>query len=274
MDFDSKDLLIDFISLPNSVDYQIDLELLSTRSRHALKRVLMKDFNWQTQPLQIERIRALRFISLGDISSISVADIQDIKNVGRLTIVNLLDELQNSLSLRSNEPELLGGSSTAEEIDTLEELRSKISSSETIEALTESMFDYQRTLVDISEREERVWRERLPWATDNPRTLESIAQDLGVTRERVRQIQRKSTRYSYEINSKIDVLSQTQNMLLETTNLQEFQQAMFDEELVENREISLGRIRYLALELNQQEVVSDVEKAVYKWSQGFVDTTF
>ena len=143
-----------------------------------------------------------------------------------------------------------------------------ITSAKSIEELTEAMINYQKSIRVMSDREEMIWRNRLPWITDNPKTLDSIGTAIGVTRERIRQIQRKSSRYAYEVNSKIMVLSEVQNILLECSNYEEFREAMIEDGLTQEQSITIGRIRHLAVELGLDEVVFEVERAIYAWSQG------
>jgi hypothetical protein len=70
------------------------------------------------------------------------------------------------------------------------------------------------------------------------------------------------------VESKIFVLSEVQNVLLGCTSYEEFREAMLEEELTKETSITIGRIRHLAVELGQAEVVYDLEKAIYAWSQG------
>jgi hypothetical protein len=41
---------------------------------------------------------------------------------------------------------------------------------------------------------------------------------------------------------------------------------MIEEELTENQDVTIGRIRYIAVELEQGQVVSEVERAIYAWA--------
>jgi hypothetical protein len=208
----------------------------------------------------------LKFLELRDITQLRISDIRDLTSVGESTLVLLIQELQSAISEYTLNSEI---SVNAIELNSLESLRADITLSKTIQDLTEAMLSYQRTIQNVSEREELIWRSRLPWITDKPRTLDAIGTEVGITRERVRQIQRKSSRYSYEIGKQVFVLAEVQNILLECTNHEEFRDAMLEEELTTEDSITLGRIRHLAVELNQKEVVNDVEKAIYAWARGF-----
>lgn len=265
MELEHDELLVDHIQFNESLKYRIDLNSLSARPRNALKRALLQTGEWEPHSKRFEVMKKLNFVELRDISQLRISDVRDLNNVGESTLVELIRELQRALTeLTQDEDDL----ETNFELDSLESMRLKIISSQSIEELTEAMIDYQKSIIVMSEREEMIWRNRLPWITDNPKTLDSIGTALGVTRERIRQIQRKSSRYAYEVNSKILVLSEVQNILLECSNYEEFQEAMIEDGLTQEQSITIGRIRHLAVELGQDEVIFEVERAIYAWSQG------
>ena len=265
MDLEHDDLLIDHIQLNDLLEYRVNLNLISTKPRNALKRALLQSGKWETHSKRFDEMKKLSFVELRDIAQLRVSDVRDLSHVGEATLVALIQELQDSLTENFPGVEV---TDDFNDVVSLEALRLRISSSRTIEELTESMIYYQKTIGNITEREEEIWRSRLPWITDKPKTLDSIGVALGVTRERIRQIQRKSSKYSYEVNSKVFVLSEVQNILLGCTNYEEFREAMIEDELTREESITIGRIRYLAVELEQVEVVSEVEKTIYAWSKG------
>ena len=263
MALDQNDLLIDHVHIEENLVYRIDLNLLSTRPRNTLSRALIKSGIIESDIHRPNKKNKLNFVSLSDISKLRISDIRDLNHVGESTLLDLIQELQSALIQFD---EKTTGEISSNNLDTLEKIRSQIVSSKTIEELTESMITYLKSIRNVNEREEKIWRCRLPWITDEPRTLDSIGAEYGVTRERIRQIQRKSSRYSYEIHSNVFVLSEIQNVLLSCTNHEEFREAMIEEELTQESKISIGRIRFLAVELGLSVVVSDVEKAIYSWS--------
>lgn len=274
MKLNHDDLLISHVEFGSSTTHQINLHLLSTRTRNALKRALLASTDWQKRNEGFDSVKNLCSISLQDISCLTISDIRDLKHVGESTLIELIRELQSTLNIVSQEREVPKietrplPEKIRSEIVTLEMLRVEITLAPNIESLIELMISYQKVVTTISEREEFIWRERLPWITDLPQTLGSLGIELGLTRERVRQIQQKSSRYPYEIFSPIFVLSEIQNLLLECQNHDEFRIAMIDEELTLTSSISLGRVRFLAVELRQFEVVSEIERTIYAWSQG------
>ena len=265
MELEHDDLLVDHIQFNESLRYRIELNLLSARPRNALKRALLQTGEWEPHSKRFEIMEQLNFVELRDISQLRISDVRDLKNVGEPTLVELIQELQLALNEFNQDEDLVINNY---ELDSLEAMRLKITSAQSIEELTEAMIDYQKSIRVMSDREEMIWRNRLPWITDNPKTLDSIGTGLGVTRERIRQIQKKSSRYAYEVNSKITVLSEVQNILLECVNHEEFREAMIEEGLTLEKSITIGRIRHLAVELRQAEVVFEVERAIYAWSQG------
>lgn len=263
VEFDHNDLLIDHLQFEENLIYRIDLNLLSARPRHALERALIKSGAIESDLIRLNKKAKLSFVNLIDIAKLRISDIRDLNHVGEGTLLDLIHELRSTL-IQFDESSV--GDAEVINLDTLEIIRSRIMLSETIEELTEAMIVYLKSIRNVNEREEKIWRCRLPWITDEPRTLDSIGSEYGVTRERIRQIQRKSTRYSYEIHSNVAVLSEVQNILLSCTNHEEFREAMIEEELTHESRITIGRIRFLAVELDLPEVVSDVEKAIYSWS--------
>ena len=270
MEFEHDHLLIDHIQFDKLLEYRIDLNLLSGRPRSALKRALRKSSKWESHCKRIDETKQLDFVSLQDIAKLRISDIRDLTFIGESTLIKLIQELQTAFSKYSQNQEVLTNNN---KLDSLEDMRLRISTAQTIEELTESMILYQKSIRSVTEREEKIWRNRLPWITDKPRTLDAIGVELGVTRERIRQIQRKSSRYAYGVEGKVFILSEVQNILLECTNHEEFREAMIEEEITQEESITLGRIRHLAVELNQDEVVSDIEKAIYSWSQDFSSTS-
>ena len=265
MELEHDDLLVDHIQFNESLNYRIELNSLSARPRNALKRALLQTGEWEPHSKRFEIMKKLNFVELRDIAQLRISDVRDLNNVGESTLVDLIKELQNSLSETNHDED---PALTNNELDSLESMRLRIVSAKSIEDLTEAMIEYQKSINVMSEREELIWRNRLPWITDNPKTLDSIGTALGVTRERIRQIQKKSSRYSYDVNSKIMVLSEVQNILLECSNYEEFREAMIEEGLTQEQSLTIGRIRHLAVELGQEEVVHEVERAIYAWSQG------
>jgi len=265
MELEHDDLLVDHIQFNESLKYRIELNSLSARPRNALKRALLQTGEWQPNSKRFEIMKNLNFVELRDISKLRISDVRDLNNVGESTLVELIRELQKALAEITQDEDPV---ETNFELDSLESMRLNITSAQSIEELTEAMINYQKSIRDMSDREEMIWRNRLPWITDSPKTLDSIGTALGVTRERIRQIQRKSSKYPYEVNSKIMVLSEVQNILLECSNYEEFREAMIEDGLTQEQSITIGRIRHLAVELGQDEVVFEVERAIYAWSQG------
>ena len=265
MKLEHDDLLVDHIQFNESLKYRIELNSLSARPRNALKRALLQTGEWEPHSKRFEVMKRLNFVELRDISKLRISDVRDLNNVGESTLVELIRELQKALAEMTQDENPV---ETNFEIDSLESMRLNIISAQSIEELTEAMINYQKSIRDMSDREEMIWRNRLPWITDSPKTLDSIGTALGVTRERIRQIQRKSSKYGYEVNSKIMVLSEVQNILLECSNYEEFREAMIEDGLTQEQSITIGRIRHLAVELGQDEVVFEVERVIYAWSQG------
>jgi hypothetical protein len=262
----NQDYLIDYFSIGVIMDARIEWVALSTRSRSALTKALKYIGN--------SEITRKPHFSLTDISSLQIGDLRDQPNVGTTTLMDLIIELQ-SLSALNNSVRLSKENGTAfkdtelnsSSDNSLEKIRANISNASSIELLQEAMLRYLSEVMIVQEKEIEIWRVRLPWLTTTPETLASIGKRFGLTRERIRQVSRKAERYPFLLDTPVQVLQTIQNAILETETYQDFVDELIDCEVVTNRNFGIGILRQLALALGQEEAASDLEGAIYRWSQ-------
>ena len=262
----SKDYLIDYFSTGVVMDARIDWKALSTRCRNALamtvayvgKSELTKESNF----------------SLSEISSIQLGDLRDQPNVGITTLMNLIYELQELSSLPKSLEKPREYAQSLEDFElenksdnSLTRIRFDISNAESITSLQEAMLRYLSEIMDVQRREINIWRVRLPWLTTSPETLASIGKQFGLSRQRIQQITKKVERYPFLLDEPVRILQSVQNIILETDNYQDFIDELIDCEFVPDRNFGIGILRQIALVLRQDEAASDLERAIYEWSQ-------
>lgn len=262
----SEDYLIDYFTTGVVMDARIDWKALSTRGRNALAKTV-------AYVGKSELAKKSNF-SLSEISSIQLGDLRDQPNVGITTLMNLICELQELSSLTKSLEKSREYAQSSKDFEledksdnSLRKVRSDISNAESIASLQEAMLRYLSEIMDVQKRETDIWRVRLPWLTTTPETLASIGDKFGLTRERIRQITKKAVRYPFLLDEPVRILQSVQNIILETDNYQDFIDELIDYEFVPDRNIGIGILRQLALALRQDEAASDLERAIYEWSQ-------
>lgn len=262
----SEDFLIDHFSIGVLMDARIEWEALSTRCRGALAKAVQ--YRGKSKLLQKSNF------SLTDINSLQLGDFRDQINVGIKTLINLIYELQELSALGESIEKSNVGCLSMENFDLenksdiyLKKIRSDISNAETITLLQEAMLKYLSEVTVVQKRDIDIWRVRLPWLTTSPETLASIGNRYGLTRERIRQIIHKVDQFPFLLNEPVRVLQSIQNAILENDSCQDFIDELVDCEIISTRDFRIGIFRQLAVALSQEEAVSDLERAIYEWSQ-------
>lgn len=232
---------------------------------------------WPVSNSREIEVKYSRPIPLVELSSLTIGDLRDLRQVGEKKIFQLIHELRKSISSLSGyvhiplsaeeyQPESI--SITEVEIEaasTLEELTQRMVDHLKFEFELQAMLDTRR-LIQIDFRTEEIWKNRLPWLSDTPKTLDALGKDFDITRERVRQIQNLATRYPFSKNLQINLFQEIQELLLESSSLEDFRNSLLEEGLTISKEHSIGKIRYLALEFGYSEIASDIEKSIYRWA--------
>jgi hypothetical protein len=262
----NQDYLIDYFSTGVIMDARIEWVALSTRCRSALSKALKYIGN--------SEITRKPHFSLKEISSLQIGDLRDQPNVGTTTLMDLVVELQSLSALnksvrlsKENGAVFKNNELKYSSEDSLEKIRADISKADSIELLQEAMLRYLSEVMIVQNKEIEIWRVRLPWLTTTPETLASIGRRFGLTRERIRQVSKKAERYPFLLDTPVQVLQTIQNAILETETYQDFVDELIDCEVVTDRNFGVGILRQLALALGQEEAASDLEGAIYRWSQ-------
>lgn len=253
------DYLVDYLKEVPLRHGRVPWSALAARPRNALKRALayLGDLNTAES----------KFFRFSDIQTITLGDLRDQRNVGERTLLDLVVQLNSAFSVLV-EDDLVDG--VIEQPDEVDRIRNRIKESENLEDLCEAMMTYLVTINEVSQREVGIWRSRLPWFTDNPETLSALASKNGVTRERIRQIQRKADRYPFLIHGPIRVIEDFQNLLLETSTFSEFEDECMEAGLFMGHSLNPGRIRQIAIVLERQDLVDEISQAIHRWSRNAV----
>jgi hypothetical protein len=252
----SEDYLADYLNPVRLPLGNVPWGALSARPKNALRRAVAYSGN--------PKVADSPYFRFSDISSITVGDLKDQRNVGAGTLNDLINELNQAFSTLS-EDDLVEPS--VEEEDKLVVWRRAIIDSTNLEELSEAMLTYQITVNEVSEREIEIWKSRLPWFTDSPDTLATLGEKFGVTRERVRQIQRRVERYPFLISEPVKLLQEFQNLLLETSSFLEFEEDSRELGLFSGESLNPGRIRHIAIALEQKDLVEEIGAAIHKWNR-------
>lgn len=252
----SEDYLADYLNPVTLPLGNVPWKALSARPKNALRRAVAYAGN--------PKVADSAYFRFSDIQSITIGDLKDQRNVGPGTLSDLVHELNTAfMSLRDED---LVQQVVVEE-DHLAILRLAILESTNLEELSEAMLSYQIAVNEVSEREILIWRSRLPWITDTPETLASLGEKFGVTRERVRQIQRRVERYPFLLGGPVRLLQEFQNLLLETTSFMEFEEECRELGLFTGISLNPGRIRHIAIALEHEDLVDEIGQAIHKWNR-------
>jgi len=252
----SEDYLADYLKPVRLPLGSVPWRALSARPKNALRRAVAYSGN--------PKVADALYFRFSDISSITVGDLKDQRNVGAGTLNDLVAELNRVFSTLT-EDDLVEPS--VEEEDKLVALRRAIMDSTNLDELSEAMLLYQMTVNEVSEREVEIWKSRLPWFTDSPETLATLGEKFGVTRERIRQIQRRVERYPFLIPEPVRLLQEFQNLLLETSSFLEFEEESRELGLFNGGSLNPGRIRHIAIALEQRDLVEEIGTAIHRWNR-------
>jgi hypothetical protein len=277
MEMHGEDFLVDYLEIEDPKLHSFNMNDLSTSSVNALSRSMVRNGGWPLINSREIQMKYTKPISLSEISILTISDIRDLRQVGEGKVIKLIDELKTSVINHAGYvpiPQL----ETFPSSELVSSFEVAIEGSATFEDLTENMLEYlksefelqglrdPRRITEIDNRTEIVWRNRLPWLTDSPLTLDALGKKFDVTRERIRQIQNLATRFPFSKKMKVELLFQAQDILLESSSFKDFLEILISEGLIDSESISLGRIRYMALEFGYTDIASDVEKSIYRWA--------
>lgn len=269
--------ILDYLEISDPGQHYFSMEDLSTSSLNALRRSMISIDAWTVSNSREIEDKCSRPIPLVELASLTIADLKDLRQVGETKILQLIFELRQSVigldgyiqnPIATMDHKMGSISMTEVEIEkaaTLEELTQAMVEHLKLEFELHGIRDTRR-LIQIDFRTEEIWKNRLPWLSENPKTLEALGKYFDITRERVRQIQNLAHRYPFSKNLQVNLLLQIQELLLESSSLEDFKSSLIEEGLTLSKDYSIGKIRYLALEFGYSEIASDIEKSIYRWA--------
>lgn len=277
MDLRGDDFLVDHLSVVDPKKCAFNMLDLSASSANSLKRSMFRNGGWTFKDSEESDTKYRQPIQLFEISNLTIQDIRDVQYVGEAKLILLINELKASVLRHVDySPIMHTKDSSFPESVTYFEI--SIEESETFEALNENMFQYLKSefelsrlrstsgIIEMDHRTEAIWRSRLLFLTDAPITLDELGKTYGITRERVRQIQNLAAKFPFSKRLKIDLLFQMQDILLESSSYRDFLETLCAEKYIESESISLGRIRFTALEFGYVDIAADIEKSIYRWA--------
>lgn len=110
-----------------------------------------------------------------------------------------------------------------------------------------------------------ILKERLPIFTSTPRTLEAIAKDWGVTRERIRQITAKWANFTYPVQSEISALSNAVALLGISESEDDFYERQNIEDASQEIVLTSARLFALCKFFGQDRLKAQVEEGIAAW---------
>ena len=246
-------------------EFSIDEELPIYASKPELK------ISWSRvpDPTRATLSKALIEIGKGEVSEAKQFCINDLRgvshqilstlsSVGISKIGKLIADLQDLQVAVENNPEF--------DIE-LADLHSieAINKAETISELTEALLRRARLDFDLDERQTLVVQERAPWASNTPKSLQEIGDEIGVSRERVRQIFKVAEGFKLSLPEPPSLLIDIHNQLLEVANFPEFLESLVIEGISRDQKLTIARVKALGEVCNYPALVFDLEQAVYEW---------
>ena len=121
----------------------------------------------------------------------------------------------------------------------------------------------------IDERTLSILKERLPIFANVPKTLEAIAQEWNVTRERIRQITVKRGGLKLQEPLNIECLNTAVDCLCESKDEEEFMERIEKLPAVGEIPLSANRLRAICEFFALPELVNRVDAIIYKWEHIF-----
>lgn len=119
----------------------------------------------------------------------------------------------------------------------------------------------------IDERTLSILKQRMEIFTNVPKTLEAIAQEWNVTRERIRQISKKRGGQKLDEPLMLECLRLVVNCITDSKDEEEFLSRVDGLPEVGEIPLSVGRIRAICEFFLLHELVHKIDSSVYEWGQ-------
>jgi len=211
--------------------------------------------------------RWLNGISHSHLVGIKLTDLMDTQSVGQLRKSQIIEELVNVFAiLESQESEdwVATSKEYVEEEQTYapDAVDLAINLDELVKAIISTYNDYRV----IDDRTLAILRSRIPALLSSKRTLEDIGNEFNITRERVRQIERKFLDLQLATVKEENLVTRWLIEILEVAeNEQDFIDRAKDRDLLGNEPISLEKLKAIAGVLGNERYLSRVELVESMW---------
>ncbi len=205
-------------------------------------------------------------ISYDHLDGILLSDLMDTPNVGELRKVQILEELRGVFGAYESEGAAFVVSPDFDVDLVLEPYPDLIDTAQNLEQLIQGILDAYNAYKSIDERTLAVLQGRLPAFLRKIRTLEEIGNEYSVTRERIRQIERKYSDLEIEPAKKENKLCQLLVEVLESSHSEnDFILKASDNSLLGNEPLSLTKLKAILQILGLESLLTRAEKVETSW---------
>lgn len=259
-------------SLTNNSNHKDDL--INWRSLKPINMFTLLRIFEQTDVVETELLYGFTY---NQIKSIPLYSVKDARNVGPGRLKLLVNELNSIftkdpnelLSPKVNSPNLESTSDADEN-----NLYLKLINAKTLAEFDEFFVESLQLFVFNKDKEIDVVLHRADWSHKPKQTLEEIGKRLGVTRERVRQIENKQRSVSYPIPDDINTLNVLNHIFITSSSFEEYYDQFNEFEVNYLFNNSPSRFVSLANFLGKPSIADSFSKQIEKWitKQAELDT--
>lgn len=137
----------------------------------------------------------------------------------------------------------------------------------TLEELIEAIINRLDAIEKITDKQMSILRQRARWLTSNPRTLESIGEEYGVTRERIRQIIKKYEEPLDQVTGTLAFAVKLSKLALQSNSSEELQTLAAKNYLTSSEALDLDQIEAIMQYLPKTEGWSGFVQQRGKWKK-------
>ena len=250
-------------SLTNSSNYKDDL--INWRSLKPINMFTLIRIFEQTDVGEAELLYGFTY---NQIKSIPLYSVKDARHVGPGRLKLLVNELNSIFTKDPDElpaPRIkpLNLESTSEGDDN--NLYAKLINARTLTEFDKFFVESLQLFLFNSDKEIDVVLHRADWSHKPKQTLEEIGKRLGVTRERVRQIENKHKSVSYPILDDINTLNVLNHIFITSSSFEEYYDQFNEFEVNYLFNNSPSRFVSLANFLGKPSIANSFSKQIEKW---------
>jgi transcriptional regulator with XRE-family HTH domain len=250
--------LIDYSNYPDEI---IDWRSLKSINRFTLLRIFE-----QTDILEQDLFYGFTFNQL---KSIAKYALKDARNIGPGRLKQLVDELNYIFSQefkKSTELNVNSKTTQPEPEYPGENIYSELINARTLAEFDKYFVESLQLFVFTKANELEVILHRAEWSHFSKQTLEEIGTRLGITRERVRQIESKQKHAAYPITDEIYILNLINHIFITSTSYEEYFEQFNDFEPTYYLNISPLRFVSLAIFLGKYSLAERLSNQIETWN--------